>query len=355
MLSITKNNTIFALLLIFIINFIKISSYNDEFPFYNQKQKEKINERCEQNKIICPMASAIEEIFSSIQKEEILVKDEMFCDILCILYTNVYARDIIFDEDIQINPSNNTITLNNCIILIEGKISYQNSDKASVDFGTFLSELKIKSITFYQKGNKDGEIMAIFNNGTKRYNYNKNNAIFSSEILNMTEQMDYIMENIHKKYLNKINEKIIINSEMGQILTNTLKKLENTYSFYEGPGIYDEKKNITYLSYIKSNYEKYVHLNGIIFFSSIKVNFEYALNNNITYNEGYFVIDNIIFEEKENAENRYEKCNISDKSNSFDNLKNKEDIWNTIFEDFKKVLYQYKAIENDNNEKNLFL
>jgi hypothetical protein len=355
MLWITKNNNIFASLLIFIISFIKISPYNDEFPFYNQKQKEEINEMCEQNKIICPMASAIEEIFSSIQKEEIPVKDEMFCDILCILYTNVYARDIIFDEHIQINPSNNSITLNNCIILIEGKISYKNSDITSVDFGTFLSELKIESITFYKKRNKDGEIMANFTGGTKRYNYNKNNAIFSSEILNMTEQMDYIMENIYEKYLNKINEKIIINSEMGQILTNTLKKLENTYSFYEGPGIYDEKKNITYISYIKSNYEKYVHLNGIIFFSSIKVNFEYALNNNITYNEGYFVIDNIIFEEKESVENRYEKCTIFDKSNSFDNLKNKEDIWNTIFEDFKKVLYQYKGNENDNNEKNLFL
>ena len=355
MLSITKNNTIFISLLIFIIKFIAISSYNDEFTFYNQKQKEKINEMCEQNKIICPMASALEEIFSSIQKEEIPVKDEMFCDILCILYTNVYARDIIFEEDLQINPSNNAITLNNCIILIEGKISYQNSDMTSVDFGIFLSELKIKSITFYQKRNKDGEIMAIFNNDTKRYNYNKNNAIFSSEILNMTEQMDYILDNIYEKYLNKINEKIIINNEMGQMLSNTLKKLENSYSFYEGPGVYDEKKNITYISYIKSNYEKYVHLNGIIFISSIKINFEYALNNNITYNEGYFVIDNIIFEEKKYVKNRYEKCTISDRSNSFDNLKNKEYIWNTIFEDFKEALYLYKHKEDDNNEKNLFL
>ena len=113
------------------------------------------------------MTSIVEEILSSIQKEDIPVKEEIFQDILCFLYTNVYASDIIFDEDFQINHNNNAIILNDYILLMEGKISYQNSDMTSVDFETFLSELKIKSITLYQKANKDREIMAILDNNKK--------------------------------------------------------------------------------------------------------------------------------------------------------------------------------------------
>ena len=349
MLGIIKNKIIFIPLLILIINIVKISSYNDEFPFYNKIQKATINEACNKNRIICLMASAIEEIFSSIQKEEISVKNEIFCDILCILYTNVYARDIIFDEEIIINPDNQTITLNNCIILIEGKISFKNPEIVSIDFGAFLSELKIKSITFYQNKNINGEMMVSFENSTIMYNYNKNKAFFSYEILDMVDQMDFIMEQIYDKYINKIKDKIAIDSTCGQIFDTTIKNIENSFSFYEGPGIYDETKNITYISYIKFNYDKYIHINCIIFFSSIKVNFEYALNNNITYNEGYFVIDNIIFEEKETYNNRYDNCIISDRSKNFNNLNNKDTIWKTIFEDFKNVL----NVKTDNNEKKI--
>ena len=347
MFWIIKNKTNFTSLLLLIINFIYITSYNDEFPFYNKNQQAKIDKACKKNQVICPMAAAIEEIFSSITLEDITAKEELWCEILCILYSNVYARDIIFDEDIQIDPDNYTITLNNCIVLLEGKIGYKNSDTTTVDFGTFLSELKIESIHFYHKQNRKGQMLVEFHNSTIRYNYNKNNAVFSSEILNMTDQMDIIMENIYDNYLNKINYKIDMNSDKTVIFYETKNNLGNYFSFYEGPGIYNETKQITYISYIDLDYDKLVHIKSIIFFSWMNVTFEYALNNNITYNEGYFVVDNIVFEESDNK-NRYDKCVLNSTSDNFNNLKNRKEIWNFILEDFKKVLNEYKSIHNNN-------
>ena len=53
-----KTTHIFIFLLIFIINFVIISSYDEEFPFYDNKQKAKINQECNKNPLFCSLALA---------------------------------------------------------------------------------------------------------------------------------------------------------------------------------------------------------------------------------------------------------------------------------------------------------
>ena len=355
-----KNKHIFLLILIFIINFVIISSYDEEFPFYDNNQKEKINNECKKNPIYCSMALAIEDIFTSIQSEEIITNNQFFCDILCLQYTNIFARDIICDENIAIKEGildNNfgesyQIQFNNCNVLIDGKISYINSDITTIDFGTFLSEIKFKTIIFYQMKSKSGKIEVKFENNTKQFNYNRNEAFFLSEIVNMTEQMDFIMQQIYDDFINKIYDKINL-SERAGILYETISKYSNLFSYFDGNGIYDEKKTITYIAYNKLDFECNVHLKDKVFLCWMNITFEYALNHNVTYNEGYFIINNIIFEEITNRNNSYKYCNISNKSEVFDYLENKEAIWETIVSDFKKTFNDYRSLA-DEKKSNLF-
>ena len=339
-----KNKYASIFLLIFIINFVIILSYNEEFPFYDNKQKGEIEEKCHKNPIFCSLALAIEDIFTSIQSEEIITKNNLFCELLCLQYTNIFVRDLICDEKIEIKEGiiedyfdSYEIQFNNCNILIDGKISYLNSDITSIDFGTFLSELKFKSIIFYQMKGINGRIDVKFENNTQKFNYNKNDAIFQSKIINMTEQMDLIMGQIYDDFINKIYDKITL-SERAGILYETINKYNDFFSYFNKSGIFDEEKSITYIAYDKLDFECNVHIKDKVFLCWMNVTFEYALNHNITYNEGYFIINNIIFEERTNMNNSYNNSNIIKKSEVFNYLKNKDDIWETIIEDFKKLL-----------------
>ena len=48
------------------------------------------------------MALAIEVIFISIQSEEIITKNNLFCELLCLQYTNIFVRVLICDEKKEI-------------------------------------------------------------------------------------------------------------------------------------------------------------------------------------------------------------------------------------------------------------
>lgn len=348
MFWIFNNKNIFSLLLVLIINFIIISSYNEEFPFYNEQQQKLINDACNKNTIFRPMSLAIEDIFTSIENELITISNEEYYYGFSIHYNNIYARDIICDDNIEIDDDNGDIFImkfNNCNVLIEGRISYKNSDITTVDFGTFLSELKFKSIIFNKRQNLEGDMEVIFDNSSLKYNYNRNHAIFSSEIMNMTEQMDDIMDKIFDKFIEMIYDKLDINMELSKILIDTINNFNKEFSYFKGPGIYDAKKNITYIAYNNFDYESFVHIKQKIFFSWMRVTFEYALNHNVIFNEGYFTINQFVFEEDLNKDNRYDNCSLSNQSNSFNNLDNGKDIWNTIFNDFKFRLNNYRKIK----------
>lgn len=356
-----NNKNIFFSLFILITNIIIIFSYNEEFPFYEEAQKKNLDKACKEiSPIFCPMTAAIEDIFSTIQNDEIIIpKDEYYCDILCIQYSNIFARDIIC-ENIETSPStlkkdclsengeenSYEVKFNNCNVLIEGKISYRNN-YTSIDFGPFLSELKFKSIIFYYSKEFKGRLNLKYVNNTQNYNYNKNNSIFSSEILDMYEQMDTIMDKIFEKYIEKIVEKSEILNEKSNTLLNTLGIFKSEFSYFEGPRLKDPKKGVTYISYRDFEYDLYIHINGKIFFSYMNVSFEYALNYNVTYNNGYFIIKNFVFQEDTYNYNIYEDHDIKDieKRANFDDLypDQKIGLWETIIGDFKNKFNEYRT------------
>ena len=168
----------------------------------------------------------------------------------------------------------------------------------------------------------------------------------------MTEQMDLIMEQIFGDFINKIYDKISL-SERSSILYETIGKYSGYFSYFNTNGIFDEKKSITYISYSKFDNECNVHIKDKVFLCWMNITFEYALNHNVTYNEGYFVINNIIFEERTNVNNSYNYCSISNKSDAFNYLENKEEIWETIISDFKKTLNDYRSLVGE-KKSNLF-
>ena len=349
------NQNIFFLFFILAINFIIIISYSEEFPFYNEKQMEILYDSCKnKNPIFCSMFSAIEDIFTSLQNEKI-ESEESYCENLCIQYNNVYARDIMCDDNIETKENLDCkdifddlfeVKLNNCNVLIEGTISYRNAEISKIEFGTFLSELKFDYISFKLINEIQNEMEIEFKENYKKYNYNRKEAIFSSEIENLTNQMDDIMNMIYLKYLDKLFGKLDIPIK-GTFL-NTLNVFKNKFSYFPGPGIMDEDiTNITYIAYNDFDYDLFVHINNKIFFPWMNVSFEYALNHNISYHEGYFIIEHFVFEEDYKNDNKYNVYgyNITHKYPQFDNDKVNNDIWTTIINDFKDNLNKYRTFD----------
>ena len=351
------NQNVFYLLFILAINFIIIISYSEEFPFYDDKQIEILYDSCKnKNPIFCSMFSAIEDIFTSLQNEKIESEESSYCDILCIQYNNVYARDIMCDDNIETKEFIDCdededylfeIKFNNCKVLIEGTISYRNSDISKIDFVTFLSELKFDSIIFRLDNEIENEIEVSYIENENKYNYNRIEAIFSSEIENITNKMDDIMNTIYDNYKSKISEKLDTN-EQKEVFSNTIKVFRNKFSYFRGPRIMDENiKNITYIAFNDFEYDLSVNINSKIFFPWMNVSFEYALNHNISYHEGYFIIENFDFEEDSRKDNKYNGYgyNISYKYPQFSNDIDNNDIWKTIINEFKYNLNKYRTVD----------
>ena len=349
-MSIIKN---ILLLLILSCKFIIVLLYNKEFPFYDEAQRKIIDKACnEKDNIICFLASAIEDIFTSVQNEDLSPKTDYYYNNITLQYRNVYPRDILCKnfEIISTSSKNgsladekeNGIIFRNCSVLIEGNISYK-TDYSSVDFGTFLSELKFEFLRFEYISKS---IVFKGKNDTKIYNYNENAPFFASETGGMKIQMNSLMESISEAYYEKINEKTY--PDYSNLLASTLNNFNQNFSYLKGPKLFDKIKNVTYVYYKELKYDKYIYIKDKIFFPSMNVSFEYALNHNITFNEGYFIIKNFIFQENVDLENIYENYDIEaiEKKADFDRdyPEYNKTIWRTIIDDFKNKFNEYRII-----------
>jgi hypothetical protein len=342
------------LLLILSCKFIIVLLYDKEFPFYDEAQRKIIDKACnEKDNIICFLASAIEDIFTSIQNDELSQKNGNYYNSLSLQYNNVYSRDILCKNiDIISSLSNNSLVKDeandiiifyNCSVLIEGNISYK-TEYNSADFGTFLSEIKFEFLSFqYLKGKKS--IFFKAKNDTKIYNYNENAPFFASEAGVMKMQMNSLMERISNTYYEKINDKTF--EDYSDLLSSTLNNFNKNFSYIQGPKLFDKEKNVTYLYYKELKYDKYIHIKEKIFFPSMNISFEYALNHNITFNEGYFIMKNFIFQENVDLENIYENYEIEaiEKKADFDKdyPEYSKNIWRTIIDDFKNKFNVYRT------------
>ena len=348
------------MLLLISIFFLQIvsSGNNNDKSFYLDWQRLLLELNCSfNNGVFCPMIPAIADIFNQIQQEEIEANSNNICIELCLTYSNIHVRDMLC-ENLDIKHENNIgeIIFGNCSVLISGEIGYENRDYKNINFGTFLSELYIPSMTFFRKEKVDNMEFK-YENASVKFNFDNTRAIFKSMSENLTEHMEEILNMVYDDFIRKIEDKLNPTLSRDGILADTKKKMYESFTFFEnGPHLFDEKKNVTYLSYNKIDHTEMIILREKIFFFTLQVDFQYALNNNITYNEGFFMLRNVVFEANEGISNIYYQENIKEmtKQAGFEKLnidnKNKIELWELIINDFKKKFNDYK-VTNDNNVK----
>ena len=347
--------SILILISIFLLQMVISENINDN-SFYLDWQRKILESNCTRNNgVFCPMIIAIADIFKQIQQEEIEANSKNVCIDLCLTYNNIHARDMLCENlNTKYESSTGEIIFGNCSVLISGEIGYENKDYKNINFGTFLSELYIPSMTFSHIEKVD-RMEFNYENASVKFNFDNSRAVFKSMNENLTEHMEEILNIVYDEFINKIEDKIKPILSRNDILIDTNKKIYESFTYFEnGPKLFDENKNVTYLSYNKIDHVEKIILKEKIIFYNLQIDFQYALNNNITYNEGLFVLKNVDFEANEGINNIYFHENIQDmyKIANFNNLKlnNTNELWELIINDFKKKFNDYK-VTNDNNVK----
>ena len=346
---------ILILISIFLLQMVISENINDN-SFYLDWQRKILESNCTRNNgVFCPMIIAIADIFKQIQQEEIEANSKNVCIDLCLTYNNIHARDMLCENlNTKYESSTGEIIFGNCSVLISGEIGYENKDYKNINFGTFLSELYIPSMTFSHIEKVD-RMEFNYENASVKFNFDNSRAVFKSMNENLTEHMEEILNIVYDEFINKIEDKIKPILSRNDILIDTNKKIYESFTYFEnGPKLFDENKNVTYLSYNKIDHAEKIILKEKIIFYNLQIDFQYALNNNITYNEGLFVLKNVDFEANEGINNIYFHENVQDmyKIANFNNLKlnNTNELWELIINDFKKKFNDYK-VTNDNNVK----
>ena len=347
--------SILILISIFLLQMVISENINDN-SFYLDWQRKILESNCTRNNgVFCPMITAIADIFKQIQQEEIEANSKNVCIDLCLTYNNIHARDMLCENlNTKYESSTGEIIFGNCSVLISGEIGYENKDYKNINFGTFLSELYIPSMTFSHIEKVD-RMEFNYENASVKFNFDNSRAVFKSMNENLTEHMEEILNIVYDEFINKIEDKIKPILSRNDILIDTNKKIYESFTYFEnGPKLFDENKNVTYLSYNKIDHVEKIILKEKIIFYNLQIDFQYALNNNITYNEGLFVLKNVDFEANEGINNIYFHENVQDmyKIANFNNLKinNTNELWELIINDFKKKFNDYK-VTNDNNVK----
>ena len=347
--------SILMLISIFLLQMVISENINDN-SFYLDWQRKLLESNCTRNNgVFCPMITAIADIFKQIQQEEIEANSKNVCIDLCLTYNNIHARDMLCENlNTKYESSTGEIIFGNCSVLISGEIGYENKDYKNINFGTFLSELYIPSMTFSHIEKVD-RMEFNYENASVKFNFDNSRAVFKSMNENLTEHMEEILNIVYDEFINKIEDKIKPILSRNDILIDTNKKIYESFTYFEnGPKLFDENKNVTYLSYNKIDHAEKIILKEKIIFYNLQIDFQYALNNNITYNEGLFVLKNVDFEANEGINNIYFHENVQDmyKIANFNNLKinNTNELWELIINDFKKKFNDYK-VTNDNNVK----
>lgn len=347
------SNIYLILLITFFSQLIqRTKSEEEEFLFLLRWERDMILRACQRSGYYCALIYAINDIIKQIQEEDITVKNNQ-CLNLCLQYNNIRARDITCQSLRTVQSlSIYEIELLNCTVLLSGNIGYENKDYKEINFGRFLSELKISSLTFITT-DKTERIKFKYENFTVKYNYDKTKVFFNSWTENMNEQMEYILDKVYDEFISKIKEKSEPVLSRENIFIETEKNLAEKFSFLKGPSLFDEIKNVTYISYTKLTHTAKIIIKDKIFFNNFVVNFEYALNNNVTYNMGLFSFRNLCFEADEQKSNIYYYKNIDDiiKQSDFMKLNNSNEIWEVIIDDFKKKFDESKFQDNTNNAR----
>ena len=217
--------SILILISIFLLQMVISENINDN-SFYLDWQRKLLESNCTRNNdVFCPMITAIADIFKQIQQEEIEANSKNVCIDLCLTYNNIHARDMLCENlNTKYESSTGEIIFGNCSVLISGEIGYENKDYKNINFGTFLSELYIPSMTFSHIEKVD-HMEFNYENASVKFNFDNSRAVFKSMNENLTEHMEEILNIVYDEFINKIEDKIKPILSRNDILIDTNKKI----------------------------------------------------------------------------------------------------------------------------------
>ena len=305
-----------------------------------------LNKICKEHEILCPMVDAIKyslKIIKSYSKTY-----EIYPDISELKYQNAKSFFLLC-ENITLNiekfeenkDEKYSITFNNCESKFMGQLFI-------IDEGiTFLSSLFFYKIIFVKRKLAiNGELNLLLEYDqdiNKTYYYDS--SIFSET--DYLHQMDTIMEYIFSNYTSNFKYNVELNENLlasqTKYLNDIINKFTKQYSLFD-PEIDDNHHNITYIGYNIFTWDSLININNYIYLSNLSVTFEYALDYNITYNEGSFVLDYMNFS-KIQKDDVY-LGNIIYKESNFDNImpiEESNNIWKIIKYEFFNKFINYKA------------
>ena len=323
---------------------IENSTYDDKYNIF-----EKLNETCSENEILCPMSKAIAQVFKSTNTySETYSKNISNISNTAFKYENVGGTKIICKNtsgDIDDNNENYIFTFDNCTIFTVGNLREFTLDETEENFiNEFYASFYINSIKFnLNTAPGENEMEVSFDNSSEIefFQYNCTPFVNYSYFDDFVE----VMRNISKNY----KEKLINIVKMNKDQLDKQKKYLNEFimRFNSEVSIINEKQlekyYITYVAFNELNYTSLIHILDAIYIVNLTVQFEYALNYNITYQEGSITFDNYYI--NKNARKKYNESYIyvGDKTNFYLDCdekiwKNKNsNIWTMIKNEFESV------------------
>ena len=144
-------------------------------------------------------------------------------------------------------------------------------------------------------------------------------------------------------------------------MNKNFNKFTKQHSLFD-PEIDDNHHNITYIGYNIFTWDSLININNYIYLSNLSVTFEYALDYNITYNEGSFVLDYMNFS-KIQKDDVY-LGNIIYKESNFDNImpiEESNNIWKIIIVKYLDIFptyhigIRYRISKTQSTENKIFI
>lgn len=320
----------------------------DDYP----NIQEELNKFCKKEKDICPMVDAIIESLNSINSYSNTYEEELLED-NNLNYKNVHSTHISCKNVLAKIKNDKTeeknedekyiISLMNCTTLMEGELNFSNKI-----YKNFQSELYLYKITiFISEKPLKGEMHISFeyDEMVNQTFYYKLDFEDDEEI---KKKMNKIMEKVFKNYIEKLKgiielEDFQLDSQL-KYLDDIINQFAKNYSILI-PKVYLSKNNITYVAYNELKYDinNFINIKDNMYIPYLYINFEYALNYNITYNEGSFYLDYMNFSKTQ--DDKVYVGNIILKYAPFEEIvtqSESEEIWETIKNDFKNKFKNYK-------------
>ena len=345
-LSIYLNVLFFCLIPLFLTtNQIYSTCEDNSFLEQNPSFEEKLDDICKQKKQFCIMIDAIKYSFNYIKSYSMQHEENKTLKYESAKSSNISCQDIsaiIENDEDESNKEEGKyiISLLNCTSVILGRLIVGKEK-----YNNYKSEIYFDKINiFLNKIHLNGEMhVLIESKGNKSFSYDEEYTFVDD---NFREKMDIIMNLVYKNYTYHLKSIIELDEydllSQIQYFSDINNQFAKQYSFIN-QNINKNEKKITYVAYNEFKYDSLINVKNHIYIPNLTIFFEYALNFNITYNEGNFTLDYMNFSKTKN--NDVYIGNIIKKSAEFDGIISPEDskrIWNDIKNDLLKKFKLYK-------------